>query len=595
MNPSGRLERLAVLSAMIVLVLPVGLWGGAGAPPQATHASPELLKLAEEFWAFRSPLFRPRTWRPTHQVKGVPDYAKVVKEQREGIARFQTRLKSLAPSGWPVHDQVDYLLLRAQMDDVEFEHRVLRETEINPAYFIEQAIDGLAGEMGAVVPYSIEKAEAIVSAFERTGPIVEQAPKNILVAQASADLARVGLRHIKDIRSKYAAGVKLLEPHLPSSHRERLRASAEKAAADLVSYGEWIDANLSGMKAQPHVGRQNMEWFFKRVNFCPWSRDELLLLAEFEKNRFLMSIEIEETKNQGLKELRMPTTDEWIEWFRLTYLQTKYWLKGLDLISFPPYVGESYFERGAWQEPFGGIGNAPGELGFPTAPKPEPSKRSFVVPEDHWYARTYWERIMRLDPITDYQHSDWPGHYFEGQVTSRNPCKIRAVHRDTGFSQGWAHYWEEFFLDMGYPYLRGPRTRELTYNFLLLRAVRVPLDIFLSEGEHSMEGAIKYQIDRVPTMEDHISRAEVEMYLRWPYQSTSYLVGKKQIEQMLAERIMQLGFKIGWREFHDRVLSYGQIPPALVRWEITGYDDEVKKFWSDPPLATGKLSGAALR
>ena len=69
---------------------------------------------------------------------------------------------------------------------------------------------------------------------------------------------------------------------------------------------------------------------------------------------------------------------------------------------------------------------------------------------------------MRLDPITDFQHSDWPGHFFEAEVTKRNPCPIRAVHLDTGFAQGWAHYWEEFFLNMGYPYLRGPRTRELT-------------------------------------------------------------------------------------------------------------------------------------
>jgi uncharacterized protein (DUF885 family) len=193
---------------------------------------------------------------------------------------------------------------------------------------------------------------------------------------------------------------------------------------------------------------------------------------------------------------------------------------------------------------------------------------------------------MRLDPITDFQHSDWPGHYFEGEVTRRHPCPIRAVHRDTGFSQGWAHYWEEFFLDMGYPYLRGPRTRELTYNFLLLRAVRVPLDINLSNGTMSMEEAIKYQIDRVPSMEDHISRAEVEMYARWPYQATSYIVGKKQIEQILAERIAKDGNKtIDWRAFHDAMLSFGQIPPALVRWEMTGNDDQMKAFWEAAPLA----------
>jgi len=102
----------------------------------------------------------------------------------------------------------------------------------------------------------------------------------------------------------------------------------------------------------------------------------------------------------------------------------------------------------------------------------------------------------------------------------------------------------------------------------------------------SMEDAIKYQIDRVPSMEDHISRAEVEMYARWPYQATSYIVGKKQIEQILAERIAKGGNAIDWRAFHDAMLSFGQIPPALVRWEMTGNDDQMKRFWDAAPLAT---------
>jgi hypothetical protein len=283
----------------------------------------------------------------------------------------------------------------------------------------------------------------------------------------------------------------------------------------------------------------------------------------------------------------MPTTEEWIEWFRLTYLQTKYWLKDQDLISFPDYVGESFLEEGGWQEPFGGVGNRPGLLGISEKEKPANTKRLFVVPEEHWFANTYWDRTMRLDPITDYQHSDWPGHYFEAEVTQRNACPVRAIHKDTGFSQGWAHYWEEFFLDMGYPYLRGPRTRELTYNFLLLRAVRVPLDIYLSEGSLSIDEAVQYQIDRVPSMEEHISRAEVDMYVRWPYQSTSYIVGKKQIEQMLGETIMANDFSVNWRQFHDSLLDYGQIAPALIRWELTGNDDQVEGFWEDPEMPDG--------
>ena len=546
------------------------------------HASRELLDLASEFRNFRSPLFLPRTWRPTDIDPEVPDYAATVESQINGLAEYRRRLKALDHDGWPVHDQVDYLLLRSEMDDVYFEQHILREVATNPGFYTEQAINGVAREMRATVPYDEQKADAIIAAFERTQGILAQAPNNIVLADTAPELGRVGIRHVKDIEENYAAGVSLLEPHFPATHRARLRATAADAARALKDYGEWIEDNLDDMHGQPNVGRKNMEWYFRRVNFSPWNVEELLAMGEFEKNRFLMSIEIEEKLNEGMKQLRMPTTAEWIEWFRLTYLQTKYWLEDLDLISFHPFIGESYLELGTWQEPFGGVGNRPGLMGFPTEPKPENTKRLFVVSEDHWFTNTYWERIMRLDPITDYQHSDWPGHYFEAEVTRRHTCPIRAGHKDTGFSQGWAHYWEELFLDMGYPYLRGPRTRELTYNFLLLRAVRIPLDIYLSTGDLSMDEAVQYQIDRVPSMEEHISRAEVELYVRWPYQATSYIVGKKQIEQMLAETIVAGDYSVDWREFHDALLDYGQIPLALVRWELTGNSDQVENFWNDP-------------
>jgi hypothetical protein len=575
---------LAVASLVICLAyLPYSI-----AQDSVNHASNEVIDLAAEFRAFRSPLFRPRTWRPTHSVVGVPDYAAVRKQQMEGLARFRERLNAINPRNWPIHDQVDFLLLRSEMDDVYFEQHILREVETNPSYYVEQAINPIAAELRTTVPYSAEKAAAIIAAFQRTSAVLDQAKNNIVLKDTAPEFAEMGIRHVKDIRDKYAAGVRLFEPHFPSGQRASLRSAATEAAKDLEGYGKWMQSKIGDMEGQANVGRQNMEWFINRVNFVPWTVDEMLHLGEQEKNRFLMSIEIEETRNAGLKELTMPTTEEWVEWFKLTYLQTKYWLKDNDLISFHPYIGESYLEPGTWQEPFGGLGNRPGLLGFSYQPYPENKKRLFVVSEDNWFVNTYWERTMRLDPITDYHHSDWPGHYFEAEVTKRHPCPIRAIHRDTGFSQGWAQYREEFFLNMDYPYLRGPRTRELTFNFLLLRAVRVPLDLFLSIGDLSVDEAVQYQIDRVPTMEEHISRAEVDMYIRWPYQSTSYIVGKKQIEQMLGETIAENDYQVNWREFHDSLLKYGQIPPALIRWEMTGKSDQADRFWDDPVMPANK-------
>ena len=198
----------------------LGLFAGKAAPrAQVTHASPELLKLADDFHAFRSPIFRARTWRPTHAIpEGVPDYATIAREQIGGLPKFQARLTALDSAKWPVHDQVDYLLLRSEMDDVDFEHRVLRETVVNPAFYIEQALTGIIRQVHfAVVPYSAQKAEAIITAFDHVTPIVDQGPKNVVLAEAAPELARLGLGEIKNVRANFAAGVKLFEPHVPDT------------------------------------------------------------------------------------------------------------------------------------------------------------------------------------------------------------------------------------------------------------------------------------------------------------------------------------------------------------------------------------------
>jgi len=597
---------------------------------EVNHASSELTALAEEFRAFRSPVFRSYKTRDSRTVTEAPDYAAVVKQQRDGLPRFQQRLRALDPHDWPTHDQIDYLLLRAEMDFVDWQHRVLRDTEKNPYFYVEQAFNGVRRVIGTyrsatVVPYSEETVDDLIAAFERTGPIVEQAPDILVLNDAAPEFGRMVIRELDDIRTKYRDSAALFAQYVPAGRRDELMAAAAAAGEALRDYRRWVEANIRDMRGQPHIGRDNLEWYLKRIHFLPWSYDELLLMGQLEESRFRMMVEIEEKKNRGLKPLRMPTSEEWTEWFRLTYLQTKYFLKDLDLISFHPFIGEVYLEEGAvWQEPFGD-GQHTGTLAFPTEPVEQPGRRYYVLPEDHWFTATYFERAMRTDPIIDYHHSEWPGHYFEGQVTTRNPCPIRARHRDSGFSN-WAHYLEELFLNFDYPFLRGPRTRELHWNWLLFRAIRVPLDLKLSAGERSIEESIQWQIDKVPFMEEIVARTEIEGYIRRPFSAASYLVGKKQIEQILSDRSEQLGgpgdpasllvpvsedlletvdsgsiagdysrraadnekSRFNWREFHDTLLDSGQIPLSLVRWEMTGLEDQIDRMdvWNMPDLST---------
>lgn len=88
-----------------------------------------------------------------------------------------------------------------------------------------------------------------------------------------------------------------------------------------------------------------------------------------------------------------------------------------------------------------------------------------------------------------------------------------------------------------------------------------------------------YLIDYVPYMEPDLGRYDLEVYLRRPGLGSGYILGKIQLEKLLAERALALGADFDLGAFHDEILGRGMIPLSLVRWELTGSDDEVREIW----------------
>jgi uncharacterized protein (DUF885 family) len=62
------------------------------------------------------------------------------------------------------------------------------------------------------------------------------------------------------------------------------------------------------------------------------------------------------------------------------------------------------------------------------------------------------------------------------------------------------------------------------------------------------------------------------------FYGTSYVIGKIQLERLIADRAAQLGDKFRLQDFLDDYFARGVIPASLLRWEITDLDDEMQKL-----------------
>jgi len=121
-----------------------------------------------------------------------------------------------------------------------------------------------------------------------------------------------------------------------------------------------------------------------------------------------------------------------------------------------------------------------------------------------------------------------------------------------------------------------PHTRQIIYNFMRLRALRVEVDVKLALGEFTLDQAAKYLQEKVP-MDEQTARQEAIAFATGPGQAITYQIGKLQIIKFLADAGMREGGKFNLRSFHDFVWKNGNVPIALQEWELLGEASRVSK------------------
>ena len=170
----------------------------------------------------------------------------------------------------------------------------------------------------------------------------------------------------------------------------------------------------------------------------------------------------------------------------------------------------------------------------------------------------YFWRATAQDPRPIIVHEGIPGHYFQLCLSWKHEDSIRRHYYDSGANEGIGFYAEEMMLQAGL-FDDSPHTREIIYNFMRLRALRVEVDVKLALGQFTLEEAAKYLEQKVP-MDPDTARQEAIAFATGPGQAITYQIGKLQITRFLAAARLQQGEKFNLRAFHDAVLENGAVP-----------------------------------
>lgn len=518
-------------------------------PPSGPLGYAELVALHSGFTAFREPAL----------VQGIADHSReAIARKRAGTARFHERLQQMNVAAWPRPQQVDWLLVRSLLDHYEFELAVTRPWARDPGFYLDPLLQTAFTEL----PVEGEALASLRKTLRGVAPTLAAAQRNLDAAAADyADLAlrnlerADGVGHEQPVRPVPPAGVIGWYADLLARARAvqpALVDDIEAASQSLVAYRDWLKHNRSQMTGKAGVGRENLEWYLKQVKLLPWDTDQLLLLGQREFERLTATLVLERQRNRDLPELQPATgKGEYARRIAEADRQIRRFIVERDILTIPGYVGE-FDHNVPWTERPGGL--------------------------------NFWEQIQFRDPRPDHVHAVIPGHRFDQLLADHSTHPIRAGHSDGARVEGWGVYVEELFLQLGL--LEDlHRTRELFHIFGIKRAVRVNADLRMQLNEMTVPQAVSYMRSRVPWLDEDVARVDAEIYLRQPPgYGFGYTTGKLQIGQLLADRSRQLGDSFSLRRFHDEFLAAGRVPVALIRYELTGFDDEVRHMWQREPL-----------
>jgi uncharacterized protein (DUF885 family) len=186
-------------------------------------------------------------------------------------------------------------------------------------------------------------------------------------------------------------------------------------------------------------------------------------------------------------------------------------------------------------------------------------------------------------------HEVVPGHHLQVNVANDRvelPSAVRFL-LFSGFSEGWALYAERLADELGL-YSSDADRFGMGSNFAW-RAVRLVVDSGLHAFGMSREAAVELLLVNTALSKDQAA-AEIDRYIAWPGQASSYMLGYLEIQALRAQAERSLGPAFALREFHDVVLGGGSLPLPVLRARVEAWLAAAQRRASTTigsPTATG--------
>ena len=484
---------------------------------------------------------------------GAPDYSvETFINRMPEFRKLRDRLNEMDKSKLDIKSKIDWTIIWAEMNGFEFNFRVLKPWERDPAYYKSVWMN-----RSDVPAHEGPTHHSVVEIWQYDFPLSKnessELNKQLRVIPILNEQAKINLTgNAKDL---WIAGIRDIDTQISDlqsilnypnvNNDQNLVTTINEAIESTVSFSNWLKSESSKKDGPSGIGKENYTWYQNNVHLVPLSWDDEVMLLKRELARAWSSLKLEEHKNRNLPKLNSASTPE--EYNLLVSEASKELINFLDK---EEIVDVKDFYKEALDEHLGSY-----------------------IPEDK---RNFFWITVHLDPKPLFSHLF---HWFELAEMDFNPSQnvLRKgpllYNIFDSRNEGVATAVEEMFMQTGL-YENNPRSKEIVYILIAQRAARGLGSLYAHANLMSMEEAGKIHSEYTPRgwmkTEKELLIFEQHLYLRQPGYGTSYITGKYLFENALAEfsRLNENDASANLKSFFSKLINIGSIPMTLFHWEI---------------------------
>ncbi len=507
------------------------------------------------------------TWAGIHDYDAnYPDVsADGFAQQRARVKTHLDALRRFKPQELSASDRIDWHMLVSRFEVQLREAEQLELYKHSPSLYPNVAIEGIYSLLARDFAPLRDRLPAIASRLSKIPAIFAAAHVNLTRSPAIW----------REIAIEETEGATEFLRHTVgpiAQEHDALRGALEGAIAASDAYGRFLRDDFTAANGMPFaIGRELFDFKLKREHLLELDADALLQFGERAVRTTLEQLAevartIDTSKSWGeiVEESRRNLPDEkaLLDEYRAGVDLAKRFVRDRKLASIPSGESLQVVETPTFMRPTVPYAAYMPAGGF----EPHQDGLYYVTPLNERLPAAERRQQMsghnRYGMLLTNVHEGYPGHHLQLVHASAVDSPVRKLLWNTVFCEGWALYCEQLVLDEGLS--SDPRHRVFQLKDQLWRACRVVIDVKLHTGIMTFEQAVDMLVD-VAHLERPNAIGEVRRYTQSATQPMSYLMGKHQILELRAAEQRRLGGAFDLQSFHDRLLSYGTIPVALIQ------------------------------